>query len=115
MYSCLNSSSLQKPDQHCNYGLLESSQSNNVKNNYFLFQRALQVWEYTREHTDPNILTVYIPISGYSALDLATIGLEAYIDTFSLKEYFYIFNFITIIISLFFNTQATVLLCGALL
>lgn len=63
----------------------------------------------------PNILTVYIPISGYSALDLATIGLETYTDTLSLKEYFYIFNFITIIISLFFNTQATVLLCGALL
>lgn len=64
-----NSSGLGKSDQHCNYGLLESSQSNNVKNNYFLFQRAQQVWEYTRENADLNMLTVYQPILGYSFFD----------------------------------------------
>lgn len=63
-----NSSGLGKSDQHCNYSLLESSQSNNVKNNYFLFQRA-QVWEYTRENADLNMLTVYQPVLGYSLLE----------------------------------------------
>lgn len=64
-----NSSGLGKSDQHYNYGLLESSQSNNVKNNYFLFQRAQQVWEYIRENADLNMLTVYQPTLGYSFFD----------------------------------------------